>query len=357
MRSRVLARRLPVPVAVAAERHLELGADLRQDVGSVEVVPHAREPIAVRLDTGDGAPRVAVAVRIPVDQEPLAAVRPWLHSRDLREHVAEERRIETVEPRRIREPPNAEEHALEDAAPRRLRPVLRMNPHDVDFGRVEQERGEPLEIAGVERGAEGIEYLWSGRCFTLVRRLDELAPPAMQRGLDSARRRGERLGDLLQREVERLFEHHGRALLRREARQERTCRFTDRARLTAGCALRIRFGRRLLGTDAVDREVRRDPEEPRARILGRLVHPSQLRERAEERVLDEIVGVPRAAGQVPAVAVELGPKGFVDIEKAVPRRLYVVANRVGYLRVELVHARGTDERGRKGAGPRGPWSV
>src|SRR2546426_6767911 len=163
MRSRLLARRLPVPVAVAAEGHLELGADLCQDVGRVEVVPHAREPIAVRLDTADGAHRVAVTVRIPVDQEPLTAVQPWLDARDLREHVAEERRIEAVEPRRIREPPDAEEHALEDAAPRRLGPVLRVNPHDLDFGRVEQERDEPIEIAGVERGAEGIEYSWSRR--------------------------------------------------------------------------------------------------------------------------------------------------------------------------------------------------
>jgi len=69
---------LPVPVTVAAEGKLELRADLREDVGRVEVVPHAREPIAVRLDTADGAHRVAVTVRIPVDQEPLTAVQPWL---------------------------------------------------------------------------------------------------------------------------------------------------------------------------------------------------------------------------------------------------------------------------------------
>src|SRR5207245_9226783 len=112
----LLSRRLPTLVAVAAERQLQLGTDLRQDVGRVEVVPHAREPIAVRFDTADGAHRVAVAVRIPVDQEPLAPVQPRLHARDLRQHVAEERRIETVEPRRIREPPGPEEHALEDAA-------------------------------------------------------------------------------------------------------------------------------------------------------------------------------------------------------------------------------------------------
>ena len=103
---------------------------------------------------------------------------------------------------------------MEDAAPRRLGPIFRVDPHDLDFSRVEQERGEPIEIAGVERGAEGIEYLWLRRSFTRILRLDQLAPPAMQRGLDGARRRGERLGDLLQREIERLLEHHRRALLR-----------------------------------------------------------------------------------------------------------------------------------------------
>src|SRR6266850_2216275 len=90
--------------------------------------------------------------------------------------------------RGTREPPGAEEHALEHAAPRRLRPVLAVNPHDLDLGRVEQKRGEPIQVAGVERGAEGIEYLWFGRSFTLILWLDELAPPAMQRGLDCARR-------------------------------------------------------------------------------------------------------------------------------------------------------------------------
>src|SRR5205823_11242929 len=139
---------------------------------------------------------------------------PRLDARDLRQHVVEERRVEAVEPRRIREPPGAEEHALEDAAPRRLGPIFRVDPHDLDFSRVEQERGEPIEIAGVERGAEGIEYLWFRGSISRILWLDQLAPPAMQGGLDGARGRGERLGDLLQREIERLLEHHRRALLR-----------------------------------------------------------------------------------------------------------------------------------------------
>src|SRR2546422_5953282 len=92
MRSRLLARRLPVPVAVAAEGNLELGADLRQDVGSEEVVPHAGELIAVRLHARDGAHRLAVRVRVPVDEQPLAPVEPGLDARDLRQHVAEARR-------------------------------------------------------------------------------------------------------------------------------------------------------------------------------------------------------------------------------------------------------------------------
>src|SRR5438309_6358544 len=67
---------LPVAVAVAAERHLQLGADLGQHVGRVEIVPHPPQPIAVRLDAGDGAHRLAVLVRVPEDQEPFAAVQP-----------------------------------------------------------------------------------------------------------------------------------------------------------------------------------------------------------------------------------------------------------------------------------------
>ena len=50
---------------------------------------------------------------------------------------------------------------------------------------------------------------------------------------------------------------------------------------------------------------------------------------------------------MPAVAVQLGPKRFVEIEEAVPRCLGVVAKRVGHLRIAVVHARGTEERGRR----------
>src|SRR5438132_6375043 len=64
------------------------------------------------------------------------------------------------------------------------------------------------------------------------------------------------------------------------------------------------------------------------------------------RVLNEIVSVPRTAGQVPAVAVEFRPERLVEIEEAVPRSLDVAANRVRDFRIGLVHARGTEARGR-----------
>ena len=64
------------------------------------------------------------------------------------------------------------------------------------------------------------------------------------------------------------------------------------------------------------------------------------------RVLNEIVSVQRTTGQVPAVAVKFRPERLVEIEEAVPRSLDVAANRVRDFRIGLVHARGTEARGR-----------
>jgi hypothetical protein len=46
--------------------------------------------------------------------------------------------------------------------------------------------------------------------------------------------------------------------------------------------------------------------------------------------------------------------GVNGIEEAVPRRLEVVAKRVGRFRIRFVHARGTEERSRRIAGAARP---
>src|SRR5205085_1825914 len=70
---------------------------------------------------------------------------------------------------------------------------------------------------------------------------------------------------------------------------------------------------------AIDPEVRRHPKDPCARILGRRSHLAQGHEGARERVLREIFGVPGAAREVPAVAIELGSKRLVGVEESMPR--------------------------------------
>src|SRR5262245_56831567 len=69
---------LPVAIAVGAERNVELAADFADDVGRVEVVAHAGQTIALGLDAGQPADRLAVAVRVPVEQDGLAAMHAHL---------------------------------------------------------------------------------------------------------------------------------------------------------------------------------------------------------------------------------------------------------------------------------------
>jgi hypothetical protein len=52
-------------------------------------------------------------------------------------------------------------------------------------------------------------------------------------------------------------------------------------------------------------------------------------ERAQQRVLDEVLGVPHVAREAPAVREEPGPQRCEEIQVAVPRRAQLVAHRVG----------------------------
>jgi len=149
-------------------------------------------------------------------------------------------------------------------------------------------------------GAEASSICGFGELH-LILWLDELAP-AMQRGLDVPSV-VESTSHLLQREVERLLSTT-RPLLRREATGVYRG-FADRARLAAGCALRIRFG--LGEARRVDHRFDAIRKSHRARILGRLIHAPQLRERTEE-ASERDRRVPRTTGQLPH-SIESGRSG------------------------------------------------
>jgi hypothetical protein len=79
---------------------------------------------------------------------------------------------------------------------------------------IEQQRGQPLEVTRVERGAELVEHPGRRRAQDLRIGLGELAAAAVQRRFDRPDRRRQDLGDLVEAEVEGVLEHDGRALLR-----------------------------------------------------------------------------------------------------------------------------------------------
>ena len=226
----------------------------------------------------------------------------------------------------------------------------------LDGGLVEQERREPAHVARVECLAERVERGRRRRAGIGGLGLDQLSSSTVQGGLDRAHGGRKRLGDLLEREVEDVLEHHRGALLRRERRDQGSRGLPGGARLVRGAFLRSLA--RLLAhpARAIDPEVRGDAEQPSARIRRRLVHAAEGDEGARQGVLRQVLGIPGSAGQVAAVPEEIGPVQLVEIEEAVPGTLDCgsdVALGTGW----RSHAGETNENGprilRRSGNPRG----
>jgi len=82
---------------------------------------------------------------------------------------------------------------------------------------------------------------------------------------------------------------------------------------------RLCLGRHLAATPLrVDPQVRRDAEEPCARVGWLLPHLRDRDERAGQRVLAQVLGIPRAARQVPAVSVELRAERLIGVVESSP---------------------------------------
>ena len=152
-------------------------------------------------------------------------------------------------------------------------------------------------------------------------RLLELAATAMDGRLHGADGGRERLGDLFERELEHVLEHHGGAFLWSKLRKQRACGLA-RGLQIRGCDAGLRcslFGEAAaLAADPINPQIRCHPEQPRARIRWRVPHATQRGERLRQSILSQILRVPRATGQVAAVSVELGPQRLVNRQKAVP---------------------------------------
>src|SRR5205823_1850101 len=93
---------------------------------------------------------------------------------------------------------------------------------------------------------------------------------------------------------------------------------------------------RLVAPLPVRPRVRRDGEEIRPRLRHVPVNLAELREGAEERLLDEVLRVPHGAREAAAVAVEVVPEGLDLIEERHPRR----ADRLGELARQLARVHG-----------------
>ena len=179
--------------------------------------------------------------------------------------------------------------------------------------------------------AERVEHAGRGaRAAARVSGSSSLPAAAVQRRLHRARRRGQRLGDLLERKIEHVLEHDGHALLGREPHEQRARGLARlaRIRLPGGWSPRRRARLRLerRAARAVDPEVRGDPEQPGARTrAARGTSSRASRSRASSASCTRSSASQGAAGEVAAIAVELRPQRLEGVEKALPRRLHVLA--------------------------------
>src|SRR5262245_373344 len=77
----------------------------------------------------------------------------------------------------------------------------------------------------------------------------------------------------------------------------------------------------------IDPEVGRHAKKPGARVLHVLKQATERDQGAGERILYEVLSVPRIAGEEPAIAVQLRPNGFERLYELAPRRLDVIGAR------------------------------
>ena len=115
-------------------------------------------------------------------------------------------------------------------------------------------------------------------------------------------------------------EHDRGALLRRQDAEQRLGRLArcDRIDVRAGHLVVAEWPLTLEPPHAIDPQVRRDTEQPRARVRRRLAHLRERHERARQGVLRHVLRVPWAAREVAAVSVELRAERLVGVEEAVP---------------------------------------
>src|SRR5258708_27587029 len=132
-------RRRSRVIAVRAERDVELATDLGDDLGRVIVVAQPRDPVAVQLDPHDGMHFVTR----PPEEDRFPPVRAELTSRRSHELVS------TLG--------TAEEHSLQRSGPDCLGPVLDLEARILQSRRIEDDRGETIEVPRVDGLANSVD--------------------------------------------------------------------------------------------------------------------------------------------------------------------------------------------------------
>ncbi len=140
-------------------------AELLDELGGVEVVLQPRDAVAIDVEQRERPHRLAVDVLVPVHEDKPIAMAAHLDARQLGQHAGGELRVEGVV--RARHVARAEQHAREHGALRGLGSVLRGRADDLDDRRIEQERRQALQVAGVEGLAERVERGGNGRRLRL----------------------------------------------------------------------------------------------------------------------------------------------------------------------------------------------
>jgi hypothetical protein len=232
------------------------------------------------------------------------------------------------------------DHGVEEAGhPVRALPDVEVVAHVLRRSAVEHEVEQPLHVPGFVALDEPIDRLRRGQGPSRRHRavgLPKPLSPAMQSGLHGPGRRRQQLGNFLEGHSEHLLEQDGRTLLRREPLKKSRPRL---AHLAGGRGIGSRR-RKVLGardriprlgsspSQGVDPHVRRRAQQVRPGVADPSVGHPPLPERSQQRVLNEILGIPEASGQASAVAVERRPPGNQRVDEVVPGRPKLAVQRV-----------------------------